>query len=112
MTTAEVLKTARSLIEKPERHTQVEYAKNAQGDTVHPMDPSATCWCAVGAVTKTAGVNGNDIYDHIAPHFGAIHALDKLVAHLPGGGIAWFNDNSTHAEVLAVFDEAIANEED
>ena len=93
MTTLDILKAARKRIEDPERWCQ-GYLRG--GDK----------WCAIGAVYEEA--------DEAESGFAAI--CDVLAAHagLDGaaeGRLAEWNDTHTHAEVLALFDRAIATEE-
>lgn len=98
MNTVEVLEAARELIADPEHWTQGVYAKSALGLPIGPSAPGAVCWCAEGAMRKVTG-DGPD-----GPWWDAFLAVSKLT---PQGLIRW-NDDRTHAEVLAKFDEAIA----
>lgn len=83
--------------------TKGDYARDAAGTNVAADDPTATCWCAVGAVDAAAG--------------------DANVAFLAGNVLAtglqgpWarlcvttFNDapTTTRDDVVALFDHAIA----
>jgi hypothetical protein len=98
MSPVEILKAARELIAKPERWTRGYVARAGAVPLTSAMDVGATCWCAMGAVDKSAG----------GPDFSA-PALDLLYPMLPGCGIAEFNDSHDHAEVLSLFDRAIAS---
>lgn len=71
-----------------------------------------TQYCAIGALWITA-LNKSEISDSASIAFSdwvnhdkALSALNEIV---PGGYVGIFNDAHTHAEVLAVFDKAIAN---
>jgi hypothetical protein len=91
---ATALTEARSLIERGwVRH---HYAVDARGEGVHPTDPSAVAFCAVGALDATIGV-GSDAY---------LEAIGALSAATRDGIVA-FNDTHTKEEVLGVFDKAI-----
>lgn len=99
MTTREALIAARELIEDPERWTQEESARDADGKGVPIGSPEACQWCAMGALSK------------IAPD--GLMLSRTRVALLRGTGtysVSMFNDapGRTHAEVLAAFDKAIA----
>lgn len=98
MTTLETLTAAREKIANPGRWTQRSYAKNAKGEHVDPASPAACKWCADGAVWAVRPV---------APAYKlATAVLDILSGQ---GSAAVFNDSHTHAEVLALFDKAIAS---
>lgn len=92
MTTVEVLRAARARIDTPEKWWQHD----------GHFGSSAAPKCALLALTEFAG-NG--------PHPSKF-ALSRAM----GGGelysidVPRFNDTHTHAEVMAAYDEAIANE--
>lgn len=96
MTTKEILIAARALIEKPEHWMQGAYAAKHGGVHVDPWAVDACAWCAWGAVSKFTPLR------YFTP---AYDALKAVVGCLPD-----FNDDNgtTHAEVLAAFDRAIA----
>ena len=99
MNTLDVLKAARVRITKPEHWTQGVLARDANGDQLElPRDVNATCWCAVGALSAQSF--GSALYGD---------ALDALRCTLPGSSFAIgdYNDEHTHAEVLALFDTTI-----
>lgn len=91
------LRGVRDLITDPSRWTTRAGARDAEGYPTYWMDPDATCWCALGAIAKTIG-DRSAIAD-AATHYLARFASPNLVK---------FNDTHTHAEVLALFDRAIA----
>lgn len=95
MTPLETLKAARDLISDPARWTQGWFAKNAHGENVHSFSENAVCFCALGALDRT--------------HNATLAIKDRLQRHLPPEhNISSFNDTHTHAEVIALFDAAIA----
>lgn len=106
MTTAlEILTAARELITDPAHWTQEVYAKNAKGRQVSPLSRSAVCFCSVGALDRIVSRRSKSDW--------GVEAFNALVNELVKKGhqgIAGFNDTHTHAEVLALFDAAIAAE--
>lgn len=90
------LRAARELISVPERWTQDVPARGKSGKEVSPISKHAVCWCMVGATLKV-----NRGRRHEA-------ALDELKADAGQWFIGDLNDESTHAEVLALFDRTIA----
>lgn len=110
MTTREVLVEARRILTPDGAWTQGVLARDATGAEVGYDDDTATCWCVDGAVTLAAdeGDGRND------PSWSAAWEALKEVA--PGDWnvalIDW-NDapGRTQAEVLALLDRAIENEE-
>jgi hypothetical protein len=99
MTPLETLKAARQLITDPAKWTQEAFARNKLGQIVEPDFGDATCFCALGAIqhfTKYTGMSPADVL------------LDNLSLSKFGMCIDVFNDTHTHAEVLALFDAAIA----
>lgn len=104
MNTLAILKAARAKIEKPENWTQGVFARNAHGLLTGPHFSDAACWCALGAV-KAA----------LPDHYTGYSKMRELLSAAcpPGGDIVDFNDDlsTTHADILAMFDRAIAAEE-
>ncbi len=102
MTTKDRLIAARKLIESPEKWTQGEMARDADGNMTISEDKTV-CRCALGACMSIQAGDG----------YRAMRA--SLNAQLPAGHIRVheFNDapKTTHADVLALFDRAIAGEE-
>lgn len=104
VSTAEVLRRARALIEKPENWTQESYAADAQGNGISDPNDGAACrFCSVGAVARVLGIDGSLAEVH--------HAVKVLNDCTDSGGIIDFNDSRSHAELLAVWDDAIAHAE-
>lgn len=98
------LRSARALIEKPEAWTKGELARNASGSPTSSKAPDAVCFCAEGAVRRAVPDNHRFAY--------ACDALVDVTASeadifIPVSAI---NDdpNTTHADILALFDRAIA----
>jgi hypothetical protein len=105
MTPVEILKAARELIAKPERWTQSTVARDARGKSVFVSSPDAVCWCAAAALLKVTTDRDED--------GGSLDASREALLKNAGGFeyICDFNDvhGRTHAEVLALFDAAIAS---
>jgi hypothetical protein len=95
MTALDKLRAARDLISDPERWTQGTIARDWTGKQTTADAVDAFCWCAIGALEKVASN---------AQPFRALRWA------MPSGyrSIVSFNDTHTHAEVLALFDKAIA----
>lgn len=96
MTTLEVLRAARALVDTPEKWTQGVYATDSDGNTVPPEDDDAVCFCLSGALWHA---------DPDGP-WGAYEAVGVAVRR----NVIAFNDDeaTTHADVLAGLDRAIA----
>lgn len=100
MTTVEILRAAKALIDTPEKWTQGKYARDAEG---HALDHSkdgfagAVCYCAVGALWAAAGSFDEAAVSRVRDAAGT-HILHP-----------WNDDpERTHPEVMAAFDRAIA----
>lgn len=101
----EALKEGRETISNPARWTQAAYARPAgKAGIVSSDSRDAVCWCSVGALFKVRWK-----YGHQATN-AAEDILDRIAIERDGGvlGMIGYNDRHTHAEVLAVWDEAIA----
>lgn len=98
---AQVLRDAKELISAPERWTKGAYARDSAGHPVWEMADEAVCWCATGAVCR-ATINDSTL----APE--ALEALNNTKSS--GRGVAGYNDaaGTTHEDVMAWFDRAIA----
>lgn len=96
MKLSEVLRSARAKIEKAENWTQGEIARDTRG-RCNPKSPNAECWCAVGSIDVVTGYDVDDYGDSL-----------EILETLAGMALDHFNDTHTHAEVLSLFDRAIA----
>jgi len=99
LTTLQLLKDARDLISDPAKWTQGSFAKDEQGNIVDAMDSTAVRWCMMGALCHCPA--RNETYTR------AIDYIRKYTSC----GIAWYNDHSSHPQVLKLFDKAIADAE-
>ena len=98
MTVTETLKAARAKIALREHWAQGIFASDINGRRVHVMSPTAVCFCASGAISNVSNLD------------------DRLLARIAcenvvSTGLIDYNDTHTHAEVLAMFDRAIAASE-
>lgn len=96
MTTAETLREARALIDTPRKWTRAADARTADGKHTWPSDPNAVCFCMAGALIRLGEIS--------------TPAYRALLRHVTGGTLMEFNDapGTSHADVLAAFDAAIA----
>ena len=99
MTPLETLKAARDLISDPARWTQNLFARDKDGKRADPQSDEAVCFCSFGAIERFTGCKTlSEVEGH----------LDNVCGRLFGTNVISFNDTRTHAEVLALFDAAIA----
>lgn len=115
MTALLILKEARALIEDPSHWTQGELARDADGCLTEVLSPSAVCWCSIGALEKVstkrtaaAERRASDVLYEAGKYLFPLHPEGFHTTQR----IARVNDNQSHAEVLAVFDDAIAKEQE
>lgn len=96
--TVEKLRAAKALIDTPEKWTKGTLARDSIGISVLVRSDDAVCFCVLGALGRAATETG--------PHVWAIR--DSLPA--PYLAVSKFNDDptTTHADVMALFDRAIA----
>lgn len=96
-----ILSDAHDLIEDEESWCQGHFAKTGQnGVLCAPEGDDAECWCAVGAIQRAGLRRGADL-DTIKA---AALLLQANIGHM---SITKFNDNHTHAEVLARFEQTL-----
>lgn len=100
--TLEILRDARALIADPKRWTRRAFARDGRSRQVDPQSPRAVRYCATGALFKASG--DNEVRDALA----ALQAV--LIDQGWTVSIEVFNDDyAGHADVLALFDRAIAD---
>ena len=98
MSTADVLRAAKALIDTPEKWTKGTYAEDARGVAVGYDDPDACRFCSSGALKRVgATVGEGEPYTLLAEAFGT-----------EGPTVCSANDEASHTEVMAAFDRAIA----
>lgn len=98
MNTLEILKAARALLTPPEAWAKNDFAFDSSGNLLAPSNKYAVSWCATGACIRAGG------------KLAAIAAARELSRQLGGREVFDFNDRdeTTHADVLQLFDDTIA----
>lgn len=102
MNVADILDKAADLIEPEGAWIRHRYAVDAHGEPTVPTDPSAVCWCAMGAIYRVSECDGA-IEDECR------ELLAGIVGHR---GFGSWNDTHTQAEVVAKLREAAAKARD
>ena len=99
------LKAVRELLSVPERWTKKADARDDMGRVVFFDSDDAASWCLVGAVE-------HQCHRLRRPRFALLNALKRRGGIYPLMTLQEFNDaeTTTHADVLALLDEAIAQE--
>ena len=100
MNARQALLQIRSLLSDPVRWSKGAPARNAQGYSIGAQDPTATCYCVVGATYKVAqGKVDGTVY---------LAAIEKLRQTQDVAlAIGLYNDSLTHQQLLAWIDRAI-----
>lgn len=103
-TPVDILRAARALIDTPEKWTQKAYARDPSGFKVESNNPHAVCFCSLGAIKR-------ENQDEVVNYF----VRSWLRGALPSDfeSILRYNDHpdTTHDDVLALFDRAILSAE-
>lgn len=101
---ARVLRGARALILDPAKWTKGVLARDHAGAKIHPTNPRAVCFCAVGSVLNLTGDVRLDPREQAA-----FDLLRRAIGKGEQTSIGRWQDepDRTHAEVLAAFDRAI-----
>lgn len=122
-TPLEILIAAKALIDTPEKWYVGDFAAHRYTtDTPEPAyayhyasigGTKANCWCGMGAVARVASVDPGYIrsgLDFAQPANAAMGYLNDVVGKRHDNWFPDFNDhaNTTHADVMAAFDSAIA----
>lgn len=97
------LRAARKLIADPSKWTKGWFARDAKGVMASLDDPQAVCFCAIGAIAATSATDSE-----------TVQALTRQAMARGFASVPDFNDHETtsHADVLALFDAAIAEREE
>lgn len=105
----EALQKARDLVSDPKRWTQNAFARDEDGRDGPSYDGDwfePVCFCSLGALAHVCGMEpehelpGEDVLAGVIAEQNGLE-YDLSLIHE-------FNDSHTHAEVLAIFDLAIA----
>lgn len=123
MNTIEVLVKARAVIEPEGTWAKNALAYDEYGHMVDSASPKAVCWCAEGAVEKviteaagpeateeTLSLDCSEIYTVLRKVISAKNIPTKYGTTL--GSVNGYNDHpeTTHTDILKVFDDAIEAE--
>ena len=99
MTQLEILKAAKARIADKKHWCQRTLARTARGRGVHPCDPEAVSWCAVGAIYSVDG--GNVL-------IGLLAEASKSIFGLPVAKVNNDTDKEyAHACIMDIYDHAI-----
>lgn len=103
----EILSKAKDLISDPAKWTTGASYRDAKGRDVS-YSAKVCSFCAIGAINAIANPTASvRIWPEQEEAFTLLQRV--IVANSDDGYISAFNDNHTHAEVLAMFDLAIKN---
>jgi hypothetical protein len=114
-----VLARARALIAFSDNWTQNASARKQDGTTIDAEHPLARRWCSIGACRRALRelyaptleqINTRDSADFGNSLQDAIDALDATLRQRgePRTYTADYNDEHTHADALALFDQTLA----
>ena len=108
---AQLLEQARSVIATPATWCQGASARSMSGEADDWASASAVQWCGTAALSKARDAYGFRTGDRVRLVILTDNALDALQRALPGDweSVQSFNDyhETTHADMLAVYDRAI-----
>lgn len=106
-TVRQALTEARALLSDPAKWTKGTFARDKDNlpVPVRAEFPEAVCFCSAGALRKVCRPDPTEFWGETC-YWQAIEVLDGAV----DGSIVFVNDAeaTTHADVLAIFDKAIA----
>lgn len=99
-----LLVAARKKIESPSTWTQGANARDAAGYPCEANSEHAVCFCSYGAIDAASATKFDTVVKFRAAGalYDAARSMERVV------GVAEYNDGHSHAEVLALFDAAIA----
>lgn len=102
----EELTKMRELLAERAYWTSGDFAKDEAGTSVRPTSSKAVCWCLLGASQKVAVdfERGCDTDQYLASLLGEVPDENGVI---PCDEVSDFNGRSTHAQVLALLDQAI-----
>lgn len=98
MTTLELLKAGKEVIQDPNKWSRGSMARKGDGTPTYESDPDATRWCSIGILYK--------LMPKLGPKY---EEADHLLREASGSAeyFGFWQDSHTHAEVMAVWDRAI-----
>ncbi len=114
-TTADIVSAAYQIIAFPLSWTRGSLARDADGNAVQPTSPTATSWCALGALqlaTHRLFPHPADIAERALANDQARRAIDRTVRGLtkkPADHIAAYNDRTNHDCIMHTLDIAFSD---
>lgn len=108
MNTVKILKDARALIADEKNWMRGEYFGTQSGGILCAGDPEADCFCSIGAIAHAT--KQQNIYD-VEQSKAVKLLLNCIEDEQTFYSVAAFNDAHEHADVIALFDRAIARAE-
>lgn len=111
MTILENLKAARAIIKKPEHWAKYALAYSKLGHPTDAEDPDAECFCAIGAMRRAyINAGAESVSAAIQAGISALVLANVLFKRELSYTLPTFNDlaSTTHADILKLFDDAIA----
>jgi hypothetical protein len=106
--TREILLRAKGLIATPDQWTQQAFARTSYGAAVEVTDPKAQAFDIVGAVRRAVfDLTGDSFQLHNNELARETLAVLYETAGIGHGLSVWNDDDTTHAEVMALFEVAL-----
>ena len=105
------LKSAREIIATESAWCQGARAKNREGREVDVMSDSATSFCSLGAIYRAVGSEDVNVDKHRAIMDAALNDLTKIRVDERNINFVGYNERYKHADIIKVFDVAIAKAE-
>lgn len=102
----DILKHSRELLTHKCNWTIGVFARDKNGCTVSPVDPTASCFCSLGALCKV----GNWIPEKVgvgSTYYVIADELSTTARSLGYNSLVQLNNNASHEEVLKMFDLTI-----
>jgi hypothetical protein len=110
VTKLDVLKGTLELLSDPARWTKDYLARDKDGEPAVANGPEAVCWCLMGGAEKVAFPDAEAEFDHdrgVAYSLALCEVRKTIQEKSLGGSIPAFNDEHSHAEVVAVLKETV-----
>lgn len=111
MNISTTLKVARDIIAKENAWCQGARAKNRDGMDVAVMSDSAITFCSLGAIYRAVGSEDVNIDQHRAIMDAALNDITKIRVDERNMNFVGYNERYKHADIIKVFDVAIAKAE-
>ena len=94
----DLLQEARALLANAAHWTVRSYARDRNGQPIHPWEREAVCWCTYGAPERH-GISGQSVEACAFLRVAASKLFEEFPAHV--------NDVRGHFSVLRMYDRAI-----